>query len=82
MGPFCGHGIQAAGRSGANAGAEAFSVNVSSAEVGADAGQVLGVGDHRSNRLGLPYSNSSTPIPQASNGSNGYQNQNPIDQRR
>ena len=41
----------------------------------------VGVG-HRLIALGPPYNTSSTPIPQASNGSNGYQNQNPIDQRR
>ena len=68
VGPFCGHGIQAAGNSGANASAETFGVNVGAAEVGADTGQVLGVGDHRSNRLGPPYNTSSTPIPQAANG--------------
>ena len=56
--------------------------------VGAAVGAVLkgedpdGVGvGHRLIALGLHNNNSSTPIPQASNGSNGYQNQNPIDQR-
>jgi hypothetical protein len=48
VGPLCRNGIQAAGRCGANAGAEAFGVNVSSAEVGADSREMLGVGDHGS----------------------------------
>jgi len=67
--PFCRNGVQAAGSGAANAGAETFGGDVGAAEVGADTGQVLRVGDHESLALGPPYNTSSTPIPQASNGS-------------